>query len=619
MQMTAIRRIHGSLIQVAATTFVDTVKLGNNTSLAMTGKGNVRLLVDGMVQRITGVFYVPELKNNLLSIGQLQEKGLAILFQHDRCKVYHSEKGLIMDMKMAPHRMFKLHVVTAPSTCFSTITEAKAQLWHCRYGHLSYNGLKTLQQKNMVNGLPELGSSLAICKDWVSEESKAYRLYDPNSKKIIISRDVVFEEDKAWDWDQKCENAGVCDLEWGDQEIDVPEPGEGDSVNESEVVTDIEKCTSDVSTSADLPGTNVRRHRVQPTWMRDYVIGEGLSEDENEACLVLSTADDPVTIPIYKASRTEADLLSHSNRTPIFLPLNCEADASRGGDAVIADRPHEPPSSPPATSVLSGVRRWFDEAGKVELVHCDSQDQVAYVMTKPLKVDQFCKLRKSMGVCAEAGQVFAFVEVRPQALEVIRSGVQVFVFVEVGPQALEVIRSGVGPKALEVIRSEVIRREVGPQALEVIRSEVEPQALEVIRSEVGPKALEVIRSEVGPQTLDIIRREVGPQALEVIRNEVGPQALGLIRREAGPQALEVIRSEVGPQALELIRSGVQVFAFVEVRPQALESSSRGAQVDKILSRCSSYGVRVKEPIVESSIRRARPVAQDEKLKGRSSR
>ena len=33
----------------------------------------------------------------------------------------------------------------------------------------------------------------------VSEESKAYRLYNPVSKKIVISRDVVFEEDKAWD------------------------------------------------------------------------------------------------------------------------------------------------------------------------------------------------------------------------------------------------------------------------------------------------------------------------------------------------------------------------------------------------------------------------------------
>ena len=37
----------------------------------------------------------------------------------------------------------------------------------------------------------------------VSEVSKAYRLYDPISLRIIISRDVVFKEDKNWDWDKK--------------------------------------------------------------------------------------------------------------------------------------------------------------------------------------------------------------------------------------------------------------------------------------------------------------------------------------------------------------------------------------------------------------------------------
>jgi hypothetical protein len=37
----------------------------------------------------------------------------------------------------------------------------------------------------------------------VSEESKAYRLYNPIAKKIITSRDVVFEENKPWEWDKK--------------------------------------------------------------------------------------------------------------------------------------------------------------------------------------------------------------------------------------------------------------------------------------------------------------------------------------------------------------------------------------------------------------------------------
>jgi Integrase core domain len=30
--------------------------------------------------------------------------------------------------------------------------------------------------------------------------SKAYRVYDPSTKKVSITRDVIFEEEKAWDW-----------------------------------------------------------------------------------------------------------------------------------------------------------------------------------------------------------------------------------------------------------------------------------------------------------------------------------------------------------------------------------------------------------------------------------
>ena len=35
----------------------------------------------------------------------------------------------------------------------------------------------------------------------------------------------------------------------------------------------------------------------------------------------------------------------------------------------------------------------------MELVHCGTQDQIADVMTKPLKLDMLLKLRELMGVC----------------------------------------------------------------------------------------------------------------------------------------------------------------------------------------------------------------------------
>lgn len=52
----------------------------------------------------------------------------------------------------------------------------------------------------------------------VSEESKAYRLYNPISKRIAISRDVIFEEKKQWNWDKSFEKQILVDLEWGNDE-----------------------------------------------------------------------------------------------------------------------------------------------------------------------------------------------------------------------------------------------------------------------------------------------------------------------------------------------------------------------------------------------------------------
>jgi len=50
----------------------------------------------------------------------------------------------------------------------------------------------------------------------VSDESKAYRLYDPISKKIIISKDVVFEENECWNWGKSDEECKLDVLECKD-------------------------------------------------------------------------------------------------------------------------------------------------------------------------------------------------------------------------------------------------------------------------------------------------------------------------------------------------------------------------------------------------------------------
>ncbi|GMI84330.1 hypothetical protein HRI_002102300 [Hibiscus trionum] len=219
--------------------FVDTVKLGNNTSMAVTGKGNI----------------------------SLQEKGLAILFQNDRCKVYHPERGLIMDTKMSSNQMFRLHAVThlVMQTCFNATTEERTQMWHCRYGHLSYKGLKTLQEKSMVSGLPELKSPSKLCDDCM---------------------------------DTKYEKEFECDLDWNDDENRVETELE-EVEGESEFDVDVGEESSSDPLSGDATLSSDRgRSRRQPGWMNDYVSREGLSEEDKKLICSEDQLDDVMTKPL---------------------------------------------------------------------------------------------------------------------------------------------------------------------------------------------------------------------------------------------------------------------------------------------------------------------------------
>ncbi|RDX85071.1 hypothetical protein CR513_33793, partial [Mucuna pruriens] len=151
--------------------FCKTIKLGNDTTMVVVAKGSIRVQINGITQVISDVYFVLELKNNLLSLGQLQQKGLAILIQNGTCKVFHSDKGLIMHTSMRGNRMFYLTTFAAPKDpmCLQVevVSEKETQLWHFHFGHLNYKGLNTLACKKMVIRLPSLRSPKKICTTYL--------------------------------------------------------------------------------------------------------------------------------------------------------------------------------------------------------------------------------------------------------------------------------------------------------------------------------------------------------------------------------------------------------------------------------------------------------------------
>jgi len=118
-----------------------------------------------------------------------------------------------------------------------------------------------------------------MCFVGVSEVSKAYKLYDLISQKIINTWNAVFDEDKGWDWDNKYVEAILCDLDWGDQDMhgnvhDIHEIVEakhqvrhGAETPEPDFITSEEDIISSYFMTAKNTSSPIQRCRRPPLWM----------------------------------------------------------------------------------------------------------------------------------------------------------------------------------------------------------------------------------------------------------------------------------------------------------------------------------------------------------------
>lgn len=114
----------------------------------------------------------------------------------------------------------------------------------------------------------------------VSVESKGYRLYNPVTKQIIISRDVIFDEENVWDWNDE-------EMQQIPMNFD----------NEEQQQLQISSSSASASIRENTPNAcspPVQRQRKRPAWLMDYVSGEELFDYDNSAHFVLFADYDPV-------------------------------------------------------------------------------------------------------------------------------------------------------------------------------------------------------------------------------------------------------------------------------------------------------------------------------------
>ena len=115
------------------------VRIGNGEYIALKGKGTIAIASCSGTKLITNILYVPDIDQNLLSVGQLIEKGFKVIFMEKAYVIEDATGQKMFEVKMAG-RSFSLNPMQEEQSAFLT-KESLSKVWHNRVGHYHHQGL----------------------------------------------------------------------------------------------------------------------------------------------------------------------------------------------------------------------------------------------------------------------------------------------------------------------------------------------------------------------------------------------------------------------------------------------------------------------------------------------
>ena len=129
------------------------IMLANKSIIKSDTSGDIEgiLTEDKNEIKISNVLYVPELNTNLLSVMELQDKGLDILFRKNKCEIKKGNRVIVQGNKVSGIYCVKLSTIEK-CNMLTNATESET-LWHYRMGHLNYNSLNQLKNEQMATGI----------------------------------------------------------------------------------------------------------------------------------------------------------------------------------------------------------------------------------------------------------------------------------------------------------------------------------------------------------------------------------------------------------------------------------------------------------------------------------
>lgn len=144
------------------------VRFGDGSTVAILGKGSILFDCKNGDQRLLNeVYFIPSLKNNIISLGQMTEEGSQVIMDGSILSLFDRNKTLLLRVKRSSNRLYKTLLKTGRPICLLATKDEPAWTWHSRLGHVNFPVLKKMSEKNMATGVPKIEHPNQVCEGCV--------------------------------------------------------------------------------------------------------------------------------------------------------------------------------------------------------------------------------------------------------------------------------------------------------------------------------------------------------------------------------------------------------------------------------------------------------------------
>ncbi|WZZ26643.1 hypothetical protein YC2023_010044 [Brassica napus] len=140
------------------------VRFGDDSRIDIKGKGTVSLIdMNGKARKMNDVYFIPDLRSNIISLGQATESGCDIRLRGNHLTMHDQHGKLLVTANRSKNRLYKVRMGIKETTqlCLSEISESNR--WHARLGYVNTATVKRMIQKELVGGINGVNVDKELC------------------------------------------------------------------------------------------------------------------------------------------------------------------------------------------------------------------------------------------------------------------------------------------------------------------------------------------------------------------------------------------------------------------------------------------------------------------------